>query len=230
MPKVRVYELAKELGLESTTLLATLNEIGEFVKSPSSIIEPPVARRLRDLYAASIGATRRPSPEPRQRHRGSQVRPLRPTSTTARPARNPPFPRRLRAMNHPPLSDPQTQAALIFGEAAVRLTSPADARTGAFRDGYDYAWQQHFIEHVVFSDFILNGLEPHEADLAHEVLLTGLRPSQLGSRLGDHTVLEWLRMGHTAERVAETLREVQDDPKSAHLVDEEQPPSDKTAS
>ena len=36
MAKVRVYELAKELGVESKTVMAKLNELGEFVRSASS--------------------------------------------------------------------------------------------------------------------------------------------------------------------------------------------------
>ncbi|GAA1716318.1 translation initiation factor IF-2 [Propioniferax innocua] len=48
MAKVRVYELAKELGLESKQVLATLKDMGEFVRSASSTIEAPVVRRLRD--------------------------------------------------------------------------------------------------------------------------------------------------------------------------------------
>jgi translation initiation factor IF-2 len=40
--KARVHELAKEFGLESKVVLAKLNEIGEFVKSASSTVEPPV--------------------------------------------------------------------------------------------------------------------------------------------------------------------------------------------
>jgi len=46
--KVRVYELAKELGYDSKTVLATLQDMGEFVRSASSTIEPPVARRLKE--------------------------------------------------------------------------------------------------------------------------------------------------------------------------------------
>ena len=41
MAKVRVYELAKELGVESKILLNHLKEQGEFVRSASSTIEPP---------------------------------------------------------------------------------------------------------------------------------------------------------------------------------------------
>ena len=56
MAKVRVYELAKELGLESKALLTKLQEMGEFVKSASSTLEPPVVRRVRDLYPNAIPA------------------------------------------------------------------------------------------------------------------------------------------------------------------------------
>ncbi len=45
--KVRVYEIAKEFGVESTTVMAKLQEMGEFVRSASSTMEAPVVRRLR---------------------------------------------------------------------------------------------------------------------------------------------------------------------------------------
>ncbi len=53
MAKVRVYELAKELGVESKTVMAKLNELGEFVRSASSTVEPPVVRKLRDALPAA---------------------------------------------------------------------------------------------------------------------------------------------------------------------------------
>ena len=56
MAKVRVYELAKELGLESKELLQTLNNMGEFVRSASSTIEAPVVRRLKEKAAATGAA------------------------------------------------------------------------------------------------------------------------------------------------------------------------------
>ena len=52
MAKVRVYELAKELGMDSKTVLAKLQELGEFVRSASSTVEPPVVRKMRDIYPA----------------------------------------------------------------------------------------------------------------------------------------------------------------------------------
>jgi translation initiation factor IF-2 len=50
-----VHELAKEFGVTSKEVLAKLKDLGEFVKSASSTVEPPVARRLRDAYAKPSG-------------------------------------------------------------------------------------------------------------------------------------------------------------------------------
>jgi translation initiation factor IF-2 len=54
--KVRVYELAKELGLESKELLAKLQEVGEFVRSASSTVEAPVVRKLMDKFPQLVPA------------------------------------------------------------------------------------------------------------------------------------------------------------------------------
>ncbi|AUI57403.1 translation initiation factor IF-2 [Amycolatopsis sp. BJA-103] len=69
--KARVHELAKELGITSKEVLAKLKEQGEFVKSASSTVEAPVARRLRDAYPSKDGKKKpvptpgpRPSPAP----------------------------------------------------------------------------------------------------------------------------------------------------------------------
>jgi translation initiation factor IF-2 len=56
--KPRVHEIASELGVDSKVALAKLKEMGEFVKGPSSSVEPPVARRLRAaLEADGVKAT-----------------------------------------------------------------------------------------------------------------------------------------------------------------------------
>ena len=52
MAKVRVYELAKEFGVESKAVMDQLKEMGEFVRSASSTIEAPVVRRLKEAFSA----------------------------------------------------------------------------------------------------------------------------------------------------------------------------------
>ncbi|WP_405140436.1 translation initiation factor IF-2 [Sphaerisporangium sp. NBC_01403] len=53
MAKVRVYELAKEFGVESKVVMAKLQEMGEFVRSASSTIEAPVVRKLTEALKGS---------------------------------------------------------------------------------------------------------------------------------------------------------------------------------
>ncbi len=61
--KARVHELAKELGMTSKDVLTHLKEQGDFVKSASSTVEAPVARRLRERFASD-----QPQGEPRRRN------------------------------------------------------------------------------------------------------------------------------------------------------------------
>ncbi|GLZ40081.1 translation initiation factor IF-2 [Actinokineospora sp. NBRC 105648] len=63
--KARVHELAKELGVTSKDVLAKLKDLGEFVKSASSTVEAPVARRLRDAYPGKGEAKPGPRPGPK---------------------------------------------------------------------------------------------------------------------------------------------------------------------
>jgi translation initiation factor IF-2 len=77
--KVRVYELAKEFGVESKVVMAKLEEMGEFVRSASSTIEAPVVRKLKEsLNSGSAkpgrngGGDQRPVPGGRDQVRRDQ--------------------------------------------------------------------------------------------------------------------------------------------------------------
>ncbi|MEV6628900.1 translation initiation factor IF-2 N-terminal domain-containing protein, partial [Amycolatopsis sp. NPDC051114] len=83
--KARVHELAKELGITSKDVLAKLKEQGEFVKSASSTVEAPVARRLRDAYAPK--GAKKPAPTP-----GPSARPGPPAAKPGAPAPKPASP------------------------------------------------------------------------------------------------------------------------------------------
>ena len=83
MPKARVYELAKELGVDSKTVLNKLEAMGEFVKSASSTVEPPVARKLRNAFASNA-----------QGNASESKKPVAPAKKPAAPAASPtPAPR-----------------------------------------------------------------------------------------------------------------------------------------
>ncbi|SCC79726.1 translation initiation factor IF-2 [Bifidobacterium commune] len=70
MAKQRVYELAKEFGVDSKTVLQQLKDMGEFVKSASSTVEAPVVRKLRAAFpqngnSAPAQETGKPKPKSR---------------------------------------------------------------------------------------------------------------------------------------------------------------------
>ncbi|WP_232550135.1 translation initiation factor IF-2 N-terminal domain-containing protein, partial [Propioniciclava soli] len=102
MAKVRVYELAKEFGLESKEVLNTLKEMGEFVRSASSTIEPPVVRRLTEkLKGGSAPAPSSAPAAPTARQSAPAPRPAS-GQTTGRPSPGPrPGPQRPAAQPAP---------------------------------------------------------------------------------------------------------------------------------
>ncbi|HEV7831395.1 MAG TPA: translation initiation factor IF-2 N-terminal domain-containing protein, partial [Pseudonocardiaceae bacterium] len=62
--KARVHELAKELGVTSKDVLKKLADLGEYVKSASSTVEAPVARKLRDSFPSGTGKPSAPNGAP----------------------------------------------------------------------------------------------------------------------------------------------------------------------
>ena len=106
MPKARVYELAKELGVDSKTVLNKLEAMGEFVKSASSTVEPPVARKLRNAFASNA-----------QGNASESKKPAAPSKKPAAPAASPtPAPR----------ATPAAPAA-----SAAKPAAPKPARSAA---------------------------------------------------------------------------------------------------
>jgi len=60
--KIRVSALAKELGLTSKEAIEKLTEIGEYVKTASSTVEAPVARKLREAFPDAAPAPAKKAP------------------------------------------------------------------------------------------------------------------------------------------------------------------------
>ncbi|MEV8241124.1 translation initiation factor IF-2 [Microbacterium testaceum] len=114
MAKPRVHEIASELGVDSKVALAKLKELGEFVKSPSSTIEPPVARKLRAALAAegsSGSSDAKPAAPSARPGSGARPGPARPAATPgARPSGPTPGPAKPAAPAAPAASAPAASA------------------------------------------------------------------------------------------------------------------------
>ncbi|MEV0946321.1 translation initiation factor IF-2 [Rhodococcus sp. NPDC049939] len=141
--KARVHELAKELGVTSKELLATLKEQGEFVKSASSTVEAPVARRLRESFPsktstdatkASTDSAARPAAKPGA-PTPSAAKPGAPTPSAAKPGGPRPGPKpapRPTAASPTPASAAGAQAP---AKPAASAATPAAPATSAPKPG-----------------------------------------------------------------------------------------------
>ena len=74
----RVYDLAKELGIDTKVALAKLEELGEYVKGGSSTIAPPVAAKLRSSFPKVEKPAVKP-PEPKAAPKSEPPKPIDPT-------------------------------------------------------------------------------------------------------------------------------------------------------
>ena len=93
MAKVRVHELAKELGVSSKALLAHLGDMGEFVKSASSTIEAPVVRKVKDNPpAADPKKKKKAAAKPSAAKPGAKPADTKPAAPSAAPKPGPAAP------------------------------------------------------------------------------------------------------------------------------------------
>ncbi|WP_205796721.1 translation initiation factor IF-2 [Microbacterium enclense] len=132
MAKPRVHEIASELGVDSKVALAKLKELGEFVKSPSSTIEPPVARKLRAAFAAEgASGSSDAKPAAAAARPGARPGPARPAATPgARPSGPTPGPARPAAAESAPAA-PAASAPAAPAPAASAPAAPAKPASSA---------------------------------------------------------------------------------------------------
>ena len=124
MVKVRVYELAKEFGVESKAVMAKLQEMGEFVRSASStIIRAPVVRRLRKGVRLGEAATARASADQASADSGRRAANGR-AAAAAAPVAEPPAPGQ-------PVAPGARAVPPGSGSAACRGVSPCTRATGS---------------------------------------------------------------------------------------------------
>src|SRR5690554_1006679 len=127
--KPRVHEIAAELGIESKKALEKLKEMGEFVKGPSSSIEPPVARKLRAaLEADGVKAPVKEEPK---------AAPKAPAKPAPAPAPEVPAKPKADAAPAAPQEAPQPEAPASPGESkgGSSETPSSIPRPGAARPG-----------------------------------------------------------------------------------------------
>ncbi|SOC86592.1 bacterial translation initiation factor 2 (bIF-2) [Curtobacterium sp. 314Chir4.1] len=146
MAKPRVHEIASELGVDSKTAMEKLKELGEFVKGPSSSVEPPVARKLRAALQADGASASKPAaaqtpsaPATAAAPKSSAPKPGGPRPGPARPAPTPEPEVQAPAADVPtpaaPKSVAQRQAEAEAARKAAAAEKAAAEQSGDAGDG-----------------------------------------------------------------------------------------------
>ncbi|MET8948516.1 translation initiation factor IF-2 [Streptomyces sp. NPDC004542] len=132
MAKVRVYELAKEFGVESKVVMAKLQELGEFVRSASSTIEAPVVRKLTDAFqgggngkSAGRPAPRKAAPRPAAPSPAQAARPAAPKPGAPKPPSAPQPAAPQPAAQQPSVSTPAPGPRPVPGPKPAPRPAPA---------------------------------------------------------------------------------------------------------
>ena len=93
MAQPRVHEFAKEVGVPSKEVIAKLKEMGEFVKSSSSTLNPMVLKKLRAAYPAKQSApaaeAKAAKPAPKPAAKPAAAKPAAPKPAAAQSAPKP---------------------------------------------------------------------------------------------------------------------------------------------
>ncbi|MBX7442605.1 MULTISPECIES: translation initiation factor IF-2 [unclassified Arthrobacter] len=128
MAKVRVHELAKELGITSKDAVTKLQELGEFVRSASSTIEAPVVRKLRNAFPDAAAKAAAPATAPKAPAPAAESRP-------SAPAPGPAAPKAPAPKAQAPAPAAPAQAAAPAAPAAAAPAAPAAPSAGAPTSG-----------------------------------------------------------------------------------------------
>lgn len=158
--KLRVHEIASQLGVDTKLVVARLRELGEFVKGPSSSIEAPVARRVIASFESTGHTTPGAAAPVRRRTAQSSARedanasgPLAQAERADVLAADPEAPSsREHGWHSDPVKAPQ-QADLLraIGRAEKRFSAISDQRRALARLGSQLVFM------APASDPVLNG-------------------------------------------------------------------------
>jgi hypothetical protein len=211
--KARVHELAAELGVPAKDVLAKLKELGEFVKSASSTVDAPVARRLRECYRQRPAGQRPVVPRPAVSPPHAAVTGQRGVSSPSRRTPFAPLPSRRPRREWYRGEEPQGLTRFLLDNYVVKQRDPEqkppsrpywDDEVRRARKLSD-EWAGTLLEGLEFSDilrWVRAGWSAEHAGVLHRA---GIPPEELGwsyEDRGDYSLGVRLELGlWTTEQV-----------------------------
>jgi translation initiation factor IF-2 len=120
MPKMRVYQLAKELQVQSALVLELLDRMGQDVRSDLSVLDPDVAELVRDRVTRAIAAERKRLDEEHALEEEQARKERVAAARAAPPATTPPA-----EVETPETEEPAAPAPPVEEPAALPAEAPA---------------------------------------------------------------------------------------------------------
>lgn len=222
MPRVRVYEIAKSLGVETSVVLKALQDLGEFVRSASSPVESPVERRLREEFrrqGVTAPATAVPA-QPRLRDDGLTglgaaffgLSPDDPRLARLRQAdelaAGQPDPFTVERPLRPP---PSAQPGRRLSREAVNARARANRAAAYEREqARSLAWAKRLFTPAERLAWTSAGLGENDAAMAEQCKAQGLTPGDLATKVYGRTVASRLHGGESVTSIAVMLHEIRE--------------------
>jgi hypothetical protein len=187
--KVRVHELAKELGISSKELLTKVSELGEFVKSASSNLEAPVVQRVRECFPIKPKASgTRPAyiaypDDPAPSAATHTPRPPRPAGRSPRVTNN-------------PFGVAGSGAARAVRPLPLPSKRPRKPRREFYRGDPPTGLTARILRECIVPNRNWQGMQPPKGFFADEVKAAKLLTAEWGPTLFDgltpDLIIEWL--------------------------------------
>ena len=192
MTRIRVHEVAKELGAESKQVISWLRDLGYFVKSASSVVTPEARKALTDaLMDGRLQRDRGERPPAPQRFRRS--RPPQPAT-----------------WNPPPENRKLLDASAIFDVPVESLKPARDQRRQLRRPEPSKPldeWTRRLFSEEEKRVWLRAGLGEENARIAEDCIRANISPEDLRLRVDGVTVVGRLRGGESVASVQSRIRE-----------------------
>ena len=241
MTQIRVHELASELGVSTQQVLSVVEELGQKVRGPSTVIGVSVAAKVRSRCRASRSieslapstvpavtsapgtATSAPVAVPVAEPAAAAPQslflpPVAPPAVPAYSAGAPTFANPFLLPDAGPalrVQPPRPSAGPAGQRPAVHRALPQPELVADPVDDFDELWRGRGFDQAAQELWCQNGIRPRDAALADQCRSTGIAPDDLPRKLSGRTVLQRLRDGESTTSVWARIQEADQQPRRA---------------
>lgn len=239
MTQIRVHELASELDVSPQQILLSLEELGQKVRGPSTVLGVSAAARVRRLFRSVKSTTDTGEAEvevpdegqvPVSAPKGQMTAadqagslflpPVAPAVVASAPRTTGAFANPFSVPAANPIADraaPRPPVPVSTPHAVANRVGPVPPVPLVIEPEPDnnLLWERRGISRRVQELWMANGLRSGEAELADRCQSAGIAPEELTVKLSGRTTLQRLRDGEAVTSVWARIREAEQQPRRA---------------